>query len=38
MGFRNIIVPQANMKGLKKYDGTRIFGVSAINEMMELII
>ncbi len=37
LGFKNCIVPQANLKGLESYEGMRIFGVSNIGELLRLI-
>jgi DNA repair protein RadA/Sms len=36
LGFKHCILPQANMKGLKKPDKIRVFGASNISEMLEL--
>lgn len=38
LGFKQCILPQANLKGLKKVDGIRVFGASNVNELLDLII
>ncbi|MCL2576213.1 MAG: DNA repair protein RadA [Defluviitaleaceae bacterium] len=38
LGFNEAIIPQANLKGLKRPDGMKILGVSSISELMSLII
>ncbi len=37
LGFKNCIIPQANLKGIEEYDGMRIFGVSNIGELLRLV-
>ncbi len=37
LGFKQCILPQANLKELKKPEGIRVFGVSSILELVELI-
>ncbi len=37
LGFKNCVVPQANLKGLENYEDMRIFGVSNIGELLKLI-
>ncbi len=37
LGFKNCIIPQANLKGLEEYEGMRVFGVSNIGELLKLI-
>ena len=36
LGFEAAIVPQANLKGLKRPEGMRVYGVSVINELLNL--
>ncbi len=37
LGFKNCIIPQANLRGLDEYKDMRIFGVSNIGELLKLI-
>ncbi len=37
LGFKNCIIPQANLKGLEEYNNMRVFGVSNIGELLKLI-
>ncbi|MCL2353289.1 MAG: DNA repair protein RadA [Defluviitaleaceae bacterium] len=37
LGFSEIIIPQANLKGLKRPDGVKVFGVNSINELLQLV-
>ncbi|MCL2235792.1 MAG: DNA repair protein RadA [Defluviitaleaceae bacterium] len=38
LGFKEIIIPQANLKGLKRPEGVKVLGVSSISELLSLII
>ncbi len=38
LGFKQCILPQANLKGLKKPDGIRVFGASNVNELIEVVL
>ncbi len=38
LGFKQCIIPQANLKSMKKFDGIRVFGASNINELLELTL
>ena len=37
LGFKNCIIPQASLKGLKRPENIRIFGASNIGELLELV-
>ncbi|MCL2169394.1 MAG: DNA repair protein RadA [Defluviitaleaceae bacterium] len=37
LGFTEAIIPQANLKGLKRPENMRVFGVSNISELLKLI-
>jgi len=37
MGFSQVILPQANLKGLKTPEGLRVFGASNLPELLEMI-
>lgn len=37
LGFSSAMVPQANLKGLKRPDHMKIYGVSSINELLNFI-
>ena len=38
LGFKRCILPKANLKGLKKMDSMKVYGVSNISEVLEIII
>ncbi len=38
LGFKKCILPKANLKGLKEIAGIKLYGVSNISEVLELII
>ena len=38
LGFKKCIMPKANLKGLKDVPGIKLYGVSNISEVLELII
>lgn len=38
LGFKECIIPQANLKGLKAPNGLRVMGVSNINEMLSILL
>ncbi len=38
LGFKNCIVPQANLKGLRAFDGMRIFGAANVGELLSLAL
>jgi len=37
LGFVSAIIPQANLKGLNRPDGMKVYGVNSINELIGLI-
>jgi len=37
LGFKECIIPQANLKGLKSPSGVRVLGVGSVGEMMEVL-
>ena len=37
LGFASAVVPQANLKGLKRPDGMKVYGVGNVNELIDLI-
>lgn len=37
LGFKQCIIPQANLKGIQQKDNMRIFGVSNVSEVLNLI-
>ena len=38
LGFKKCIVPEANLKALKKFDGIRVLGARNINELLEVAL
>ena len=37
LGFDCAVVPQANLKGLKRPDGMKVFGVGSVGELLDLV-
>ncbi|MDR2167274.1 MAG: DNA repair protein RadA, partial [Clostridiales bacterium] len=37
LGFTEAVIPQANLKGLKRPQGMKVFGVSNIGELLRLV-
>ncbi|WP_058486909.1 DNA repair protein RadA [Defluviitalea phaphyphila] len=38
MGFKSCVLPKANIKGIKKIDGIKIYGVENVNQALEIIL
>lgn len=38
LGFKTCILPKANLKGLKEIKGIKIYGVSSIQEVLQLLV
>jgi len=37
LGFTSAVIPQANLKGLKRPDGMKVYGAANVNELIDLI-
>jgi len=37
LGFKECVIPQANLKGLKTPDGMRVMGVGSVSEMIDIL-
>ena len=38
LGFKTCVLPQANLKGLKKFENMKVLGVSNVSELFDLIL